>query len=425
MHKVKVFKFITGLLFCLPFAMQAQVDTKIAYYDHIYRDNIKTVQLHQTSWKFSPPLIEMGAHQKLQLDFDDLNGGNQSYYYTYIHCDANWQPSDLDNSEYLRGFMQDYITDYSYSFNTYQNYTHYTLVFPNRNIQILYSGNYILKVYLNNNPDSLVFTKRFMIYENQVSIHAREKQAIAGDMYTKQEVIFSVNTQTYKIMDPFHAMQVVIMQNGRWDNAIVGLQPQYIQDTCLQFFQDDGNMFDGGNSFRNFDMTSLRYNTEHIEGMIPNNTGMELQLKKDVPRATDPYFYYQDIDGQYMIMDKDADSATINSEYVWVHFFLPSDSIFKNGCLYLFGQLTDWQCRPEFQMRYDDVLGAYTAKVYLKQGYYDYEYAFLPNNGHVADITKIEGNHFDSENTYYILVYNHEPGLYYDKLVGFTSFHGP
>ena len=425
MRKFNFFKIITGLLCCTSTTAFAQADKSIVYYDRIYRDNIKTVQLHQTTWKFSPPIMQLNAGQQLQLDFDDLNGGYQSYYYTFIHCDANWQPSDLNAFDYMRGFTQDYITDYANSFNTWQGYTHYRLIFPNKNIQLLYSGNYMLKVYLNNIPDSVVFVKRFMIYEDMVTINGREKQAIGEDMYTKQEVNFTINTSRYHILDPFHAMQVVIMQNGRWDNAITGLQPQFVQDNELQFFQDDGNEFDAGNQFRSFDMTSLRYNTEHIEGQIPSTKGVEIQLKKDVPRPTDPYFYFKDLNGQYMILTKDADSAPVNSEYVWVHFFMPMDSSLKNGCIYIFGQLSDWQCQKEFQMKYDDVLGAYTAKVYLKQGYYEYEYAYLPNNATLADIAKIEGNHYETGNTYYILVYNHEPGMYYDKLVGFTTFHGP
>jgi hypothetical protein len=428
MYKVKLFTIILPLLLCMPLVAQAKGgddDKGFVYTDRIYRDNIKTAQVHQTSWMFSPPIIQLGAHQKLQLDFDDLDGDYKSYYYTFIHCDANWQASDINSMDYMRGFDQAFLNTYDYSFNTSQKYTHYTLIFPNKDIQLLLSGNYIVKVYLNNAPDSIVLTKRFMIYEDLVTIHPREKEAIGEDMYTKQEINFSINTSRYKVLDPFHAMQVFISQDWRWDNAINNLQPQFIQDTALQYFQDDGNSFDGGNYFRNFDMTSLRYNTEHIEGKIANPTGEEIQLKKDVPRTTEPYFTYPDIQGQYKIMTKDADSSTINSEYVWVHFFMPMDSAMKGGKLYIFGQLSDWQCKPEFEMTYDDVLAAYTAKVLLKQGYYDYEYAFLKNGSSIADATVIEGSHMEQENNYYILVYNREIGLYYDRLIGYVAFHGP
>jgi len=426
-HKISVFRVISILFFCplLASGCYADNDDQMRYEDHTYRDNIKTVQLHQTTWALSPPIIQLNSHQRLQLDFDDLDGDTKSYYYTFIHCDANWQPSDINSYDYMKGLQADFLTNYSYSFNTYQKYTHYTLQFPNRSIGLLLSGNYILKIYLNNDPDSVIITRRFMVYENLATISGREKQGIGEDIYTKQEIIFSINTTHYPIPDPFQSLHTYILQDGRWDNAIANLQPQFIQDTCLQFYQDDGNSFDGGNQFRSFDMTTLKYNSDHIEGMIPNPTGEELQLKKDIPRYASPYFTFADIDGQYLIKTKDADSSTINSEYVWVHFFMPQDSAFKNGKLYIFGQLSDWQCKPEFEMHYDDMLQAYTAKVYLKQGYYEYEYAFLQKGSSYADVTVIEGNHMETENSYYIMAYYREVGLFYDKMIGYTSFKGP
>jgi len=289
---------------------------------------------------------------------------------------------------------------------------------------ILLSGNYILKVYLENNPDSIVFTRRFMVSENKLGIHGREKQAMGEEMYTKQEIQFNINTSRYPIADP-SALKVFILQNGRWDNAISSLQPQFILDTALQYYQEDDNSFDGGNQFRNFDMTSLRYNTEHIETMIKTPNYQELQLKKDVSRTTTPYFTDQDIDGQFLILTKDADSTPINADYVLVHFFVPMDTPITTGNLYVFGLLSDWQCKKDFQMHYDSAAGGYTAVINLKQGYYDYEYAYLRNNSKVADVTLLEGNHYETENLYYIYAYYREVGLYYDKLMGITTVHAP
>jgi hypothetical protein len=367
----------------------------------------------------------MHSGQKLFFDFDDLDGDYKSYYYTFIHCDANWQPSDINTYDYIKGLPQDFLTSYSYSFNTYQKYTHYWLQFPNRNTQFLISGNYILKIYLNNDPDSIIITRRFMIYEDLLGIHAREKQGIGEDLFTKQEIIFSINTVRYPVQDPFQSLHIFILQNGRWDNAVTGLQPQFVLDTCLQYFQDDGNSFDGGNQFRSFDMTSLRYNTEHIEGKIANLDAEEIQLKRDDARGNAPYFTTPDIDGQYEILDKDDDSSTINSQYVWVDFYLPMDTVTKGARIFIFGQLSDWQCKPEYEMHYNDMLQAYTGKIYLKQGYYDYQYAVLRNNAGYADVTTIEGNHMETQNTYYVLAYYRELSLYYDKLVGFTTIHAP
>src|SRR6185312_653293 len=163
MRKVSLFTLIFPALFLSFKSTFAQKDkgeytgeSPMLYEDHTYRSYIKTVQVHQVGWKFSPPSIEMNSGQQLQLDFDDMQGEYKSYYYTFIHCDADWTPSDINNFDYLKGFEQDFINSYAPSFGTTKAYPHYTLQFPNSNIQLLLSGNYILKVYLNNNPDSVV-----------------------------------------------------------------------------------------------------------------------------------------------------------------------------------------------------------------------------------------------------------------------------
>lgn len=385
---------------------------KIRYGDTVYKDYIKSVQLHQIGWKFSPPIIAFHSGDLLQLDFDDLAGDYVQYSYTLVHCDADWTASDMVAFDYLQGFSTDQITEYYYSFNTFQKYTHYRLVLPNANMQVLVSGNYVLKVFKDNNPDSLVFTRKVMVYENGVSIRASEKRGMGDDLYTKQEIIFTINTQRTNILDPAHAMQVFISQNGRWDNALTGFQPDIIQGNSLIYDMDFGNSFDGGNQFRSFDMTSLKYLSENERAFVQNKTDYEIELHADQPRTGGQYYTFSDIDGQYMIYDKDDDSTPINSQYVYIDFYMPLDSEITTGNLYIFGAFTDWKCQPEYQMHYSASKKGYVGSAYLKQGYYEYEYAYLKKGSSVADLTYIEGNHSETTNTYYFYVYYRVPGRF-------------
>ncbi len=399
--------------------------SKLKYDDWIYKNYIKSVELHQIGWKFSPPVIALHSGDLLQLDFDDLAGDYIPYSYTLVHCDADWQPSDMVAFDYLRGFSQDQITEYYPSFNTYQSYTHYRLVFPNTNMQPLISGNYLLKVFKDNNPDSLVITRKVMVYENGVKITGSERRGIGDGLYTKQEIIFDISTLRTNLSDPIHALQIFISQNGRWDNAINGLQPATVQGNELVYDMDEGNVFDGGNQFRSFDMTSLRYLTEHEDAFIDNKSSYEINLKTDKPRAGEDYFTFSDIDGQFLILDKDADSTPINSEYVYINFYLAMDSEVTNGNLFIYGALTDWQCQPDFQMQYSQSRKGYIGTAYVKQGYYEYQYAYLKNGSNVADLTYIEGNHSETTNTYFIYAYYRPLGQFYDKLIGFATVHAP
>ncbi len=425
-----VFPLLVLFLLFIPLVTNAQKDdyadpSHIRYDDWVYKDYIKSVQLHHVGWKFSPPIIALHSGDVLQLDFDDLAGDYIPYYYTLVHCDADWQPSDMVAFDYLGGFSQDEITEYYYSFNTFQRYTHYRLYLPNANMQMLLSGNYLLKVFKDNNPDSLVLTRKVMVYENGVRIHGSERRGLGDELYTKQEIIFTINTLRTVITDPFHALQIFISQNGRWDNAIVGLQPNYIVDTALIYDMDIGNSFDGGNQFHSFDMTSLKYLTDHEDAFVDNKNSYEINLKRDEARAGAEYYTFADIDGQYLILDKDADSTPINSEYVYINFFLPLDSEITAGNLYIFGALTDWKCLPEYEMHYNQYKHYYMGSAYLKQGYYEYQYAYLEKGSTVADLTFIEGNHFETTNTYFIYAYYRPPGLFYDKLIGYTTVHAP
>ena len=138
------------------------------YEDYIYNDNIKTVLLYKEGFALAPPLIQLGSSEKLKLSFDDFNDDSKTFKYTIIHCDANWKPSDLMPTEYIDGFTEDNINTYSTSFNTLQKYYHYDLVFPTENLRPTKSGNYILKVYKDDDTDeNLMFTRRFMILPEQ------------------------------------------------------------------------------------------------------------------------------------------------------------------------------------------------------------------------------------------------------------------
>jgi hypothetical protein len=188
-------------------------DNTIRYENYVYKPNIKTVQLYSESFELSQPLLALTSTEKLKLSFDDLDADLKNYSYTLIHCNANWEPSDLVPAEYIDGFMDNNINDYRYSFNTLQKFTHYTASFPNNSLRITRSGNYILKVYVNSNPDDLVLTRRFMIHENILNIVSRVTQAsVIEDRNYKQELDFTINHAGYEIKNPYNDLNIVITQ---------------------------------------------------------------------------------------------------------------------------------------------------------------------------------------------------------------------
>ena len=69
-------------------------------------------------------------------------------------------------------------------------------------------------------------------------------------------------------------------------------------------------------------------------------------------------------------------------------------------------------------LEYDYENNIYSTSMFLKQGYYNYAYVFLEDDYDAGDMTLIEGNHWDTNNEYIVLVYYREPGSYIDQMIG-------
>jgi hypothetical protein len=396
----------------------------LRYEDYVYRNNIKTVILSPLGFEMTSPIIRLNTEDKLLLQFDDLDKDVKDYYYTLIHCTAQWAPSDLLYSQYLSGFPDDRITDYSFSFNTLQAYTHYRLVIPNSNLIPTVSGNYLLLVYSDNDRNNIVLSRRFMITDSKVNIQASVHRAsVIEDRDTKQKIDFSVFYDNYQIDNPFGDINIVILQNDRWDNAISTLKPLFLRENQLDYSYETGNDFNGGNEYRNFDIRSLRYLTERVSKISEDSAIANVYLFDDESRSYKRYSTEYDLNGYYSIKTYDGKNDETEPDYAWVHFNLPYDFQRTDGNFYVFGMFSLNQCTPENKMIYNPEKNAYQAKILLKQGYYNYVYVFLEDASPKVDVTTVEGNHTETENDYTILVYHRPTASRYDHLVGIKKIN--
>lgn len=407
------------------FAQFEEPDT-IDYLDYsnkVFRSNIKTVLFHRNGWELSPPLMKLNSGENLMLSFDDLEADGKEYTFTIIHCNANWTPSKLEKYEYIDGYEEDYLYEYKFSANTIVSYAHYELIFPTQDLQPKISGNYILKVFFED-EDSVYFTRQFNVLEQKVDIEGRVKQATnLDDRKYKQEVDFEILSPNYNISNPYRDLKVVIQQNGRWDNAITGLKPKMVVTGKLDYNYDFGNVFDGGNEFRTIDIKSLNYYSENIDKIKYDYSGYHIFVRPDERRTFKVYKSDDDINGQMKIKTEDQVQTETRSEYVSVHFYLPYDVPLLDADMFVTGALTDWNLNENNKMTYDFSKKGYILTLLLKQGYYNYQYVMKYHNNDVGDVSFIEGNHWETRNEYTILVYNREHGEYYDRLVGITHIN--
>ncbi len=395
-------------------------EDRLRYEDFIYQPGIFTVKFHPLNNDQGMPIIKLNSGERLILRFDDLYEDFVDYSYTIIHCNHDWTPSNILKAQYLSSYQDYYLTNYEYSTNALIPYTHYDLVIPNNNMRFTKSGNYILKVYRDDDPDKLVLTRRFMVFEDRVGIGGQVRRATQVDKRdTHQEIDFTINHSNYHIQNPFQDLHVTIMQNQRWDNPITNLKPQFVQNAQLLYNYDDENTFHGINEFRFFDIKNLQVLTQNVR-RISQDSVYTAYLATDQERSITRYAVYFDINGHYVVRRLDAGNSETEADYAYVDFILDYPAPLQDGDIYIFGKFSDWKLLPQYRMQYDYVRNAYRGKFLLKQGYYNYMYALQENNGQL-DVEAIEGSHWETENTYQILVYNREVGLRYDRLVGFNE----
>ncbi|HZK09345.1 MAG TPA: DUF5103 domain-containing protein [Bacteroidales bacterium] len=391
---------------------------------YIYKDYIRAVLMHPDGAPMSKPVVKLKSSERLVFSFDDLSADYKKYGYTIIHCDADWNVSDLVPTEYLETFQDDYIDDFAYSVNTMQPYVHYHGVIPNENISYRLSGNYLLKVYLADDPEEVIFTHRFFVVDPRVQVVARVRKPLdVSERDWRQEVVFNIQTMGLSLTDPRQEIKVTLRQNGRWDNAITDLKPRSITGTDLLYDYDGVNVFDGGNAFRYFDLKSLRYNSFRVaETDYDPMEGYQVFLHDDVVKKKNVFENVQEsINGLFLIKTEDMEIDNTMADYAQVHFFLPYDYPLATGKLYLMGGLTYWQFIPEAELKYNYDRKGYEASLLLKQGFYNYQYLFLPNNATRGETELTEGNFFDSNNDYSFFVYYRPVGGRFDRLVNVTT----
>ena len=393
---------------------------EVVYEDRIYSPTVRTVQFFKRGFELAPPIIELGGTEPLVLRFDDLQSDPEQLMYTLVHCDAQWRPSDLMVNQYIQGPPSDLVPSAEQSYNTLQPFLEYTLEIPNELVRPVVAGNYLVKVYRNNDEDDLVLTRRFMVFEQRLDIQARvqasrdvEKRDIA------QHVDLTIRHPGLTIQDPFSDLQVVVLQNMRWDDARRGLKPKFMRDHELVYDLPKETEFLGGSEWRGFDLKSLRYNSPRVARITTGPGGLaEAFIVPDAKRNIRVYIEEPDINGKYLVRNDETDGDPLGADHVWVNFGLPLDAPLTGGDVYVYGGFSDLQCKKENRMVWMPDLKAYMLRTMIKQGYVDYCFAYLPNGSSKPDLTTIEGSHFQTENDYLVLVYLRDYSLRCDRLVG-------
>jgi hypothetical protein len=411
-----------SLLFFLSFT-QARAQREP---DVIYMKNINAVKFHQFGNQLSFPIIQLNSDNKMELHFDDMEGGVKYYFYTLELRNADWTPAQMSYFDYVKGFTQQRINTYRVSSAMISRYTHYQVTLPDRNIMPTKSGNYVLKVFLNGDTSKLAFTRKLLVVDPRFGIAAQVQQPFAQQFFrTHHRLLVQVSTKGFETRYPQQQVKLFILQNYRWDNALKAIQPTFLKPDLLEFVNEQEMLFPAVREWRWANLRSFRLLGDRVSRQQNTDSSFTVFVQDEKPRVGSPYFYFNDMNGMYINETVEKINPLWEADFSTVHFtFVPPGGVpYRNRDLYLFGELTGYGRNQGAKLVFNETKRMYETDLVLKQGYYDYCYTLKDPRSEVFETDQTEGNAWETENSYTVLVYFRELGGRYDQLLGMNTIN--
>jgi len=396
---------------------QDRVDTR----PRIYDNNVKSLKVCLASNMYIPPVLMMNGDDQLIVNFDYLDYDVHYLRYSVTHCNADWQPSQLVESEYVTGFNYADIEDYAQSEATYVHYYNYQFALPNADMEFLVSGNYLLTVYEQDNADDILFQTRFSVCEGAVGVYPQVTSRTDLEYNNRfQQVSFEVRYKPNQIQDPYSEFTCVVSQNSRDDNTVTVKRPMMVSVDRATYDHNRDLIFPAGNEFRRFETVNAHNINMGVQSIRYYDPMYHATLLIDEPRNEVQYLYDKTQFGRFTIRNAEAwGESAVEADYMITHFALDAGGKLNGGNVYLYGEFLNYNPSSTMMMNYDASSGLYTADLLLKQGAYNYMYLWVPDGTSMGQTSRIEGDHYETVNEYLVKVYDRPMGERYDRFIGY------
>ena len=399
--------------------VQLGLNAQTRYQTQALEPNIKTLQVGILGEKMSLPILNLNGTDVINIGFDEMSHQAHSYSYKVLHCNSDWSLSSINSNEYINGFTTGDITGSRLSMNTSIQYTHYNFNLPNENMSFKISGNYVALVYEDNKQDKPILQACFSITEPRVDISASIRGNTDTELNGKlQQLDFDINLNGYKVSDVNTEIKVKVQQNNRTDNEITQLKPTYISDTKLSYLNNKELIFEGGNEYHRFDISSVYAASEGIDAIKFERPNYHAYLTPNKIQKEKGYLQDFDVNGRFIVNLQNSDDDDVDADYMHVHFSLPYPQPYFDGQVFIGGDLNYNLLNNAVRMDYNGNTGNYSHTLLLKQGGYNYQYWFKPKGEQKASVERVEGSYWQAKNEYTIYVYHRAWGERYDRLVG-------
>ena len=391
----------------------------------VFDPRFRTVKTSVEGAFMLPPVIRLGTEDRISINFDEIGEDNSYLEYRLIHCDADWQPSRLVESEYLDGFNSARIEDFAYSASTFVHYVNYQIFIPNEDMRVIHSGNYLLQVYDPDSPDETLLQTRFQVVEGSVGIAGAATSRTDRGHYSQwQQLAFELDCEGLRNVNPYQDLIVEVTQNQREATRRQIKSPLRVSGNIVTYEHLPDLIFPAGNEYRRFESISNLFPGMHVDSLRFMGTNYHVWLKPDEARAERGYNFDRTQNGRFIVREYNASDSDIGADYITVHFTLDAPELI-DADIYVDGEFTHNSYTAANRMTYDRDAHLYRAEIPLKQGNYNYQYVALKRGDRPDSATPapIEGNKYETDNEYSVAVYYRPPGARADRLVGFTTLH--
>lgn len=380
--------------------------------NRIFTEDIQSLQTTVGRDWLSPPVITLSditrGKKHIVISFDEMSHDYRRLIYRIERHEADWKPSEeLFESDWLVGFNDNPIEDFTKSINTTFLYTHYNIKIPNDKCQLTMSGNYRVSVYDADNPDELLLETDFMIVENTARLSLESTTNTDIDINkSHQQLTMRLDYGSLNVADPQEQLITIVKQNNRDDNMRWNVKPNITMGNSLIWQHNRELIFDGGNEYHKFETLDLSHPTMGIDHISWDGSAFNVYPFVSEPRRN--YSYDEGANGAFCIRNSEYTDIDYTCDYAWIHYTLKTGRQLE-GEIFIDGWWTTSDNRSKYIMHYDSQDKSYHLKLLQKQGHYSYQFLQLMPDGSI-NIPECEGNFHETENTYQAYTYYRQQG---------------
>lgn len=372
-------------------------------------DNIKSIQLYRGEGKGNLPSIELGSNDVLTLRFDELGGTSRLFRVRVRHRNGDWSDSRLMTDFYLRGYREDLIEGGRPSTVQEPHYMHYKYQFPNRNMQLRLSGNYLMEV-LDYETSNVLFSVPFFVHENagRMEITLEEIFGLDARYVVHHQPFVRFGYPSY-VISPVTDLSIYFAQNRFWGRARQADELDMSEAGVFRAYLSRPESFVGVYEFRPLDLRRFDAGGPEVVEVRSGTIPPQVWLFRDVvnldvsPRRRTPVTHGFPRDDR-------------RARYVDVRFELELPEREATDLpIYVYGPFNNWTIDEENRMEYQSSTDSYLGRALVKEGEYDYKYA-LVERGRIDDL-RLDASFASTAQEYAAMVYFRDPGLQADRLL--------